>query len=75
MRALATAASVGLLLCLAGVVLAAFTLALDFDLIEQGVRYGLPERESWRFAFALTSTLVWLYVEMLRLLAKVRSRD
>jgi len=59
----------GLLLCLAGVVLAAFTLALDFDLIEQGVRYGLPERESWRMAYALTSSLVWLYVEILRFLA------
>ena len=59
----------GLLLCLAGVVLAAFTLAMDFDMIEQGVRYGLPEREAWRMAFALTSTLVWLYVEILRLLA------
>jgi uncharacterized YccA/Bax inhibitor family protein len=59
----------GLLLCLAGVVLAAFTLALDFDLIEQGVRFGLPERESWRMAYALTSTLVWLYIEILRFLA------
>lgn len=64
----------GLLLCLAGVVLAAFTLALDFDLIEQGVRHGLPERESWRMAFALTSTLVWLYVEILRLLAILTRR-
>lgn len=59
----------GLLLCLAGVVLAAFTLALDFDLIEQGVRYGLPQREAWRMAYALTSTLVWLYIEILRFLA------
>jgi len=59
----------GLLLCLAGVVLAAFTLALDFDLIEQGVRHGLPQREAWRMAYALTSTLVWLYIEILRFLA------
>ena len=59
----------GLLLCLGGVVLAAFTLALDFDMVEQGVRFGLPERESWRMAFGLTSTLVWLYVEILRLIA------
>jgi len=65
----------GLLLCLAGVVLAAFTLALDFDLIEQGVRYGLPERESWRMAYALTSSLVWLYVEILRFLAIFANRD
>ena len=59
----------GLLLCLAGVVLAAFTLAMDFNLIEEGVRYGLPERESWRMAYGLTSSLVWLYVEILRFLA------
>ncbi|MHB0928308.1 MAG: Bax inhibitor-1/YccA family protein [Candidatus Nanopelagicales bacterium] len=64
----------GLLLCLAGVVLAAFTLALDFDLIEQGIRFGLPERESWRMAYALTSTLVWLYVEVLRFLAILTNR-
>lgn len=59
----------GLLLCLAGVVLAAFTLALDFNLVEEGIRYGLPERESWRMAYGLTSSLVWLYVEILRFLA------
>ncbi len=59
----------GMLLCLAGVVLAAFTLALDFSMVEQGVRYGLPERESWRMAYGLTSSLVWLYVEILRFLA------
>jgi len=64
----------GMLLCLVGVGLAAFSLAMDFDLIEQGVRYGLPERESWRMAFALTSTLVWLYVELLRLLAIIANR-
>ena len=59
----------GMLLCLAGVALATFTLALDFNYIEEGVRYGLPERESWRMAYALTSSLVWLYVEILRFLA------
>lgn len=59
----------GMLLCLAGVALASFSLALDFNMIEEGVRYGLPEKESWRMAFGLTSTLVWLYVEILRFLA------
>ena len=59
----------GVILCLVGVGLAAFTLALDFEMIAQGVRLGLPERESWRMAFGLTSTLVWLYVEILRFLA------
>jgi uncharacterized YccA/Bax inhibitor family protein len=64
----------GILLCVAGVALAAFSLALDFDAIEKGVAYGLPEQESWRAAFGLTVTLVWLYLEILRLLAIVNSR-
>jgi uncharacterized YccA/Bax inhibitor family protein len=59
----------GLLLCAAGVALAAFSLVLDFDAIEQGIALGVPERESWRAAFGLTVTLVWLYLEILRLLA------
>ena len=66
----------GLALCAFGVLLAAFTLNLDFAAIEQGVREGLPERESWRMAFGLLVTLVWLYLEILRLLAIVAlSRD
>jgi uncharacterized YccA/Bax inhibitor family protein len=60
---------IGLLLCAAGVALAAFTLALDFDAIETMVKVGAPERESWRAAFGLVVTLVWLYLELLRLLA------
>ena len=60
---------IGMLLCLAGVALASFSLALDFNMIEEGVRFGLPEKESWRMAFGLTATLVWLYIEILRLLA------
>jgi uncharacterized YccA/Bax inhibitor family protein len=59
----------GLLLCALGVGLAAFTLVLDFDAIEKGINAGLPERESWRGAFGLMVTLVWLYLELLRLLA------
>ncbi len=59
----------GLLLCAAGVALASFSLVLDFDAIEQGIALGVPERESWRAAFGLTVTLVWLYLEILRLLA------
>lgn len=51
------------------VVLAAFVLTLDFDAIEQGIQYGVPERESWRMAFGLMVTLVWLYLEILRFLA------
>jgi uncharacterized YccA/Bax inhibitor family protein len=59
----------GILLCVAGVALASFSLVLDFDAIETGIKMGLPERESWRAAFGLTVTLVWLYLELLRLLA------
>ena len=64
----------GLLLCAAGVALAAFSLVMDFELITQAVRNGLPEKESWRMAFGLTVTLVWLYTEILRLLAILNER-
>ncbi len=63
----------GLLLCVAGVLLAAFSLMLDFEAIAQGVRMGLPERESWRMGFGLLVTLVWLYLEILRLLTIIAS--
>ena len=65
----------GLLLCAAGVALAAFTLVLDFDAIQKGVAAGLPEREAWRAAFGLMVTLVWLYLELLRFLAILNSRS
>jgi uncharacterized YccA/Bax inhibitor family protein len=63
----------GLLLCIAGVALASFTLVLDFDLIEKSVAAGVPEEQSWRAAFGLTVTLVWLYLEILRFLAILNS--
>jgi uncharacterized YccA/Bax inhibitor family protein len=62
----------GFLFGLAGAVLASLFLVLDFDQIERGVKAGAPERESWRAAFGLTVTLVWLYLEILRLLAILR---
>jgi uncharacterized YccA/Bax inhibitor family protein len=65
----------GLLLCAAGVGLAAFTLVLDFDAIEKGVAAGLPEAESWRASFGLMVSLVWLYLELLRLLAILQGRN
>jgi uncharacterized YccA/Bax inhibitor family protein len=46
---------------------------LDFDSIERGVKMGLPERESWRMSFGLLVTLIWLYLEILRLLAIIAS--
>jgi uncharacterized YccA/Bax inhibitor family protein len=65
----------GLLLCVAGVGLAAFTLNLDFASIEQGVREGLPEKYSWVMALGLIVTLVWLYLEILRFLAILNSNN
>ena len=68
--------TLGILLCAAGVLLAAFSLNLDFAAIEQGVKMGLPERESWRMSFGLLVTLIWLYLEILRMLAILAgSRD
>jgi uncharacterized YccA/Bax inhibitor family protein len=67
--------TLGLVLCVLGVGLAAFTLVLDFDAIQKGVEAGLPERESWRAAFGLMVTLVWLYLELLRFLAILNSRN
>jgi uncharacterized YccA/Bax inhibitor family protein len=52
-----------------GVVLASLFLVLDFDFIEQGVRNGLPREYAWLAGFGLVVTLVWLYLEILRLLA------
>jgi len=69
------AGTLGLLLCVAGVALASFTLMLDFDAIEKSIAMGLPERESWRLAFGLMVTLVWLYIEILRFLAILNSSD
>lgn len=64
--------TLGLLISCAAVVLAVLMLVLDFDYIEKGVAAGLPERESWRAAFGLTVTLVWLYIELLRIFAILR---
>jgi len=55
--------------------IAALNLVLDFDFIEQGARRGLPKYMEWYSAFGLLVTLVWLYIEILRLLAKLRSRN
>jgi uncharacterized YccA/Bax inhibitor family protein len=63
--------TLGLLLCIFGVGLAAFSLMLDFEAIKQGIAMGLPERESWRMSFGLLVTLVWLYLEFLRLFALI----
>ena len=56
------------------VAIAALNLVLDFDFIEQGSEHGAPKYMEWFGAFSLMVTLIWLYLEMLRLLAKLRSR-
>lgn len=57
------------------VVIAAMNLVLDFDFIETGVEQNAPKYMEWYGAFGLMVTLVWLYVEFLRLLSKLQSRD
>ncbi len=54
------------------VIVAALNLILDFDFIERGAQNGLPRYMDWYAAFGLIVTLIWLYLEMLRLLAKLR---
>jgi uncharacterized YccA/Bax inhibitor family protein len=54
--------------------LAAMNLALDFDFIEKGSKAGLPKQMEWFAAFGLLVTLVWLYLELLRLLSKFQNR-
>lgn len=57
---------------LAMVGLGALFLVLDFDLVEKGIAAGAPERESWLAAFGLTVTLIWIYLEILRLISYFR---
>jgi uncharacterized YccA/Bax inhibitor family protein len=64
---------IGFSLIVVGV--AALNLVLDFDFIEQGVRYGAPKYMEWYCAFGIIVTLVWLYLEMLRLLSKLNRRN
>jgi uncharacterized YccA/Bax inhibitor family protein len=55
-----------------GVVLASLFLVLDFDFVEQGIRNGLPQQYAWTAAFGLVVTLIWLYLEILRLISILR---
>ncbi|ACL39223.1 protein of unknown function DUF1112 [Pseudarthrobacter chlorophenolicus A6] len=66
---------IGVVIGLLAIGLAAFSLIMDFTSIEAGVRSGAPQRFSWTAAFGLTVTLVWLYVEIIRLLAILRGDD
>ncbi|GAA1166067.1 Bax inhibitor-1/YccA family protein [Nocardioides aquiterrae] len=66
---------VGLLFAVAGLVLGVFMLVLDFDFVEQGIANRIPDREGWRAAFAMTVSLVWIYTNLLRILAILRGSD
>jgi len=65
----------GILLAVLGVALASFSLVLDFDAISFAIGERMPEREGWRLAFGLVVTLIWLYIEMLRLFALIASSN
>lgn len=65
----------GLLMSVVGLALGVLMLILDFDFVEKGIAAGLPERESWRAAFGLTVTIIWIYIELLRILAILRGND
>lgn len=64
----------GILFSIGVVVIAALNLVLDFDFIEEGAEKGAPKYMEWYGAFGLMVTLIWLYLEILRLLAKLSSR-
>ncbi|MCX4969801.1 Bax inhibitor-1/YccA family protein [Streptomyces sp. NPDC079020] len=65
----------GILFGVIGIILGACFLALDFKQVEDGVAFGAPREESWLAAFGLTMTLVWIYLEMLRLLSILNGDD
>jgi uncharacterized YccA/Bax inhibitor family protein len=67
--------TLGILFSVAVVIVAALNLVLDFDFIEHGVERGAPKYMEWYAAFGLLVTLVWLYLELLRLLSKLQSRN
>lgn len=66
---------VGIIFSLVVIAIAAFNLIIDFDNIQQGENYGAPKYMEWYSAFGLMLTLVWLYLEIIRLLMKLANRD
>ncbi|WP_171163185.1 Bax inhibitor-1/YccA family protein [Streptomyces sp. I05A-00742] len=66
---------VGILVGVIGVLIGAAFLALDFKQVEDGIQYGAPREEAWTAAFGLTLSLVWIYTELLRVIALVMSDD
>jgi uncharacterized YccA/Bax inhibitor family protein len=74
MSFLNAATPLGIGISLFVVIIASLNLIIDFDMIETGARMGAPKYMEWYGAFGLMVTLVWLYMEMLRLLSKIRRR-
>jgi len=74
MSVISSASPAGIIFSAVIVVVAALNLVLDFDFIEQGAEQGAPKYMEWYAAFGLIVTLVWLYMEILRLLSKLQSR-
>jgi len=73
--ALRSSGPLGAIVGILAILIGAFFLTLDFKQIEDGTTYGAPKEEAWLAAFGLTMTLVWIYVEMLRLVAIFSGRD
>ncbi len=69
------ASAIGIAFSFFVVAIASLNLVLDFDFVEQGVSFGAPKYMEWYAAFGIIVTLVWLYLEILRLLSKMRSRN
>ncbi|MFE9597666.1 Bax inhibitor-1/YccA family protein [Streptomyces hokutonensis] len=65
----------GIFFGVVGIILGACFLALDFKQVEDGIAYGAPKEEAWLAAFGLTLTLVWIYMEFLRIIAILNSND
>ena len=65
----------GMVASVIGLGIGVLMLILDFDFVERGIAARLPERESWRAAFGLTVTIIWIYIQLLRLLAILRGQD
>ena len=69
-----SASPIGIIFSVVVVLFAAFNLIVDFDFIEQGAMRNFPKEYEWYGAFGLIVTIVWLYIEILRLLAKLQRR-
>lgn len=67
--------ALGIIFGIVAIVIGACILALNFKQVEDGIAYGAPREESWLAAFGLTVTLVWIYIEMLRLVAILSGDD